>query len=279
MSGFRYLRAMDDAKVGSVFRAVRIRRGMSQAQVAKAAGISRAVVSIIERGLLEDTSLRLMRRVSAALGISFEFEPRWRGAELATLLDERHARLVKAVVDRLAGSGWQAFPEHTFNVWGERGSIDVLAWHPESRAVLTVEVKTRLADLQDLLSTMDRKRRLAPSIALGEGWKPLFVGSVLALPGETWARTAVSRFDSVFAAALPERTAFVHKWLKRPDRDVRAVWFLFNDTQGSAKRRPGGTMRVRPRGGIRTAEAPRSESSAKAPHAPAAGIGSWRQPA
>lgn len=118
---------MDDAKVGSVFRAVRIRRGMSQSQVAEAAGISRAVVSSIERGLLEGTSMRLVRRVSTALGISLELEARWRGAEAATLLDERHARLVRAVVARLTGLGWQAFPEHTFNVWGERGSVDVLA--------------------------------------------------------------------------------------------------------------------------------------------------------
>ena len=78
---------MDDAKVGSVFRAVRIRRGMSQSQVAEAAGISRAVVSSIERGLLEDTSMRLVRRVSTALGISLELEARWRGAEASTLLD------------------------------------------------------------------------------------------------------------------------------------------------------------------------------------------------
>jgi len=65
---------MDDAKVGSVFRAVRIRRDMSQSQVAEAAGISRAVVSSIERGLLEGTSMRLVRRVSTALGISLGLE-------------------------------------------------------------------------------------------------------------------------------------------------------------------------------------------------------------
>jgi DNA-binding XRE family transcriptional regulator len=63
---------MQYAKIGSVFRAVRIRRAMSQSQVAKAAGVSRTVVSTIERGLLEDCSLRLIGRVSATLGISCE---------------------------------------------------------------------------------------------------------------------------------------------------------------------------------------------------------------
>jgi transcriptional regulator with XRE-family HTH domain len=250
---------MDHAKVGSIFRAVRIRRGMSQSQVAAAAGVSRTAVSTIERGLLEDSSLRLIGRVSATLGISCEFEARWRGAEMATLLDERHARLVQLMVTRLTRLGWQVFPEHTFSIWGERGAIDILAWHPVRRAVLAIEVKTRLADLQDLLSTMDRKRRLAPSIARAEGWKPLLVGSLLVLPGETWARTAVKRFDSVFAAALSERSVEVGTWLKEPDRDLRGIWFL-KDGQGNTKRRTGGVMRVRPRPSSVACRSPRSES-------------------
>lgn len=238
---------MNDAKVGSAFRAVRIRRGLSQTEVAAAAGISRSVVSIIERGLLEDTSLRLMRRVASALGISFEIEPRWRGVGMAALLDERHVRLVQAVVGRLTALGWQVRPEATFNIWGERGSVDVLAWHSAGRAVLCVEVKSRLVDMQDLLSTMDRKRRLAPGIARAEGWRPGWIGSVLVLPGETWARSAVKRFDHVLDAALPDRTGAVRRWLRLPDRDLRAIWFLFIDTQRSTKRPSGGPMRVRAR--------------------------------
>lgn len=239
---------------------------MSQSQVAEAAGVSRTVVSTIERGLLEDCSLRLIGRVSATLGISCELEARWRGAETAALLDERHARLVQLAVARLTKLGWQVLPEHTFSIWGERGSIDVLAWHGVHRAVLVIEVKTRLVDLQDLLSTMNRKRRLARSIARAEGWRPLLVGSVLVLPGETWARAAVSRFDSVFAAALPERSTVVRAWLRAPDRDLRAIWFL-KDAQGGTKRRKGGVLRVRPRRATATSLSSRSELAASDPKA------------
>lgn len=238
---------MDDARFGSAVRAVRIRRGLSQSEVAEAAGLSRSVVSLIERGGLEGTSLRLVRQVTVALGISLSLEPRWRGAEMAKLLDERHAALVRSVVARLISEGWQALPEHTFSVWGERGSIDVLAWQPAFRALLCVEVKTGLPDLQDLLSTMDRKRRLAPTVARPEGWRPLVVGSVLALPEETWARNALKRSDAVFTAALPARTLDVRGWLARPDRDIGGVWFLPNDAPGSATRRPGGSIRIRSR--------------------------------
>lgn len=176
---------MDDVQLGAVFRAVRIRLAMTQSQVAEKASVGRSVVSRIEKGLLEETSLPAIRQVARALAISLQFEPRWRGADLAALLDERHAAQVQAAVRRLAGLGWQSLPEHTFNVWGERGSVDVLAWHPVWRAVLVAEIKTRLPDLQDLLSTMDRKRRLAPTLARDMGWKPLLVGSVLVLPEET----------------------------------------------------------------------------------------------
>jgi transcriptional regulator with XRE-family HTH domain len=238
---------MDDATFGSAVRAVRIKRGLTQSQVAAASGISRSVVSLIERGGLEGTSLRLVRHVAVALGISVSLEARWRGAEMARLLDERHAALVRSVVRRLTAKGWHAKPEHTFSIWGERGSIDVLAWHPSSRALVCIEVKTKLPDLQDLLSTMDRKRRLAPTLARTEGWKPLTVGSVLVLPDETWARNAVKRFDSVFEAALPARTPSVRSWFGNPDRDIRGIWFLLNDAPSSTPRPSGGSMRVKSR--------------------------------
>ena len=249
---------MNDAQVGSVIRMVRIRRGFSQAQVAALCGVSRSVVSAIERGALEATSFRLVRAVASALGISLSLEPRWRGAQLAELLDERHAALVRAVVVNLSAAGWRANPEHTFNEWGERGSIDVLAWHPACRALLSVEVKTKLPDLQDLLSTMDRKRRLSPTLAREMNWSPLVVGSVLVVPDETWARNAIARFGPVFAAALPARTLVVRGWLRKPDRDLRGIWFLLSDAPGSTRRRSGGSMRVRPRRTGPTGPGPRS---------------------
>jgi transcriptional regulator with XRE-family HTH domain len=134
---------------------------MRQSDVATAAGVSQALVSQIERGELENSSLKLIRRVAIAVGVSVPLEPRWRGAELPRLLDARHAAIVREVVLRLAAAGWETLPEHTFSIEGERGSVDVLGWLPARRALLVVEVKSEIADLQDTLSTMDRKRRLA----------------------------------------------------------------------------------------------------------------------
>ncbi len=248
-------------QAGAVFRAVRLRHGWSQGQAAAAAGMCRSVVSSIERGKFEETSFRAARRLAAALGISMTVETRWRGAESARLLDEKHALLVRAVVGRLATQGWQPLPEHTFSIYGERGSIDVLAWSPANRAVLAIEVKTRLPDIQDLLSTMDRKRRLLRTIARAEGWSPLFQASVLVLPEETWARHAIRRFDTVFDAALPARTIEVRHWLDRPQRDLRGIWFLLDDGTGSRKRDLHGSMRVATRRPGAAAVGPRSAAA------------------
>jgi transcriptional regulator with XRE-family HTH domain len=236
---------MNDAQVGSAIRAVRIRRGLRQSDVAVSAGVSQALVSAVENGNLERTSLYLVRRVAATVGISLPVAPRWRGAELPKLLGEKHAVIVREVVARLATMGWHPLPEQTFNLRGERGSIDVLGWQAAARAVLVVEVKPRIDDLQDLLSTLDRKRRLAPALARDLGWKPLLVGAALVLPEEHQARASVEAFASVFDAALPARTLELRRWLVRPSRDVRGIWFLPIFTPGSTGRRRHGSCRVR----------------------------------
>ena len=236
---------MDDVRVGAVMRAVRIRRRLRQADVADAAGISRAMVSMIESGHLEQMSLRSIRRVGAALGVSVPFSPRWRGGEIARLLDARHAALVTAIVQRLIAASWEVRPELTFAVFGENGALDVMGWRASSRALLVVEAKPVIFDLQDTLSTLDRKRRLAPRLARELGWRPLLVGTVLAMPGESQARHAVEEFGPVVRAAYPAGSLEVRKWIRAPQGDLRGLWFLSDVNPGNARQRSGGALRVR----------------------------------
>jgi transcriptional regulator with XRE-family HTH domain len=112
---------MDDVQFGASVRAVRLRRSLTQEQLAAAAGVSRSIVSLIERGRTEETSVRTVRRVAAILGVSITLNARWRGAEMAKLLDESHSALVGFLVERLTVAGWTVMPEHTFSIWGERG--------------------------------------------------------------------------------------------------------------------------------------------------------------
>ena len=237
---------MEDVRVGLVVRAIRRRRGWRQLDLANAAGVSQQTVSRIETGRLAEMTLGSIRRVAASVQIGVGLEVRWRGPELAALLDERHSRIVDLIVRRLADLGWQTFIEYTFNVSGERGAVDVLAWHASSDALLVVEVKTRLVDLQEMLSTLDRKSRVVrATVPERFGWRPAAMGLVLALADDPALRGAVSRRPGVFASALPARTVEVRRWLANPDGALRGLWFLSDTRPGSGIKKRGGSQRVR----------------------------------
>jgi hypothetical protein len=167
------------------------------------------------------------------------------------LLDARHAALVGAVIEAMRGRGWEARPELTFSRWGERGSIDIFGWHPARRAVAVVEAKSTIADLQDMLSTMDRKRRLAADIAEAEpGWRPVSVGSLLALRESNLARRQVAQHMAALEAALPARTVDIRRWMRKPDGPLEGIWFLRCSDGSSTGRGRGGPIRVqRPKTG------------------------------
>jgi hypothetical protein len=120
----------------------------------------------------------------------------------------------------------------------------VFAWNPSRRALLVVEAKTLIVDIQDLLAAMDRKRRLAPRLARELGWRPLVVGTVLVLPDESRARKAVSD-HFVLSRSYPARTWRVVRWLHAPAQDLRGIWFLSNSAGSDAKKRWRGSARVR----------------------------------
>jgi transcriptional regulator with XRE-family HTH domain len=162
--------------------------------VARIAGVSQTTVSLVERGHLESLTLARLRAVSRAVEIWLQFEPRWRGADLPRLLDQRHAALVELVVAELRRRGWEVRVEYSFNVRGERGSVDVLGWLPDLRVLLIIEVKTQIVDVQEMLSAFDRKRRVVPAAVSTElGWRPNLMGRMLVLPEETRVPEAVAR--------------------------------------------------------------------------------------
>jgi Holliday junction resolvase-like predicted endonuclease len=87
------------------------------------------------------------------------------------MLAAGHAALHEEVAAALlAEPGWRVLPEVSFSIWGERGVIDILAWHEPTRSLLVIELKTELVDFNELLGTLDRKSRLARQIAAERGW-------------------------------------------------------------------------------------------------------------
>ena len=162
---------MDDVRLGSLFRAIRFQRGWRQGDLAVRAGVSRGFISLVERGQWATASMRTLRRVAAALEVSLDVVPRWRGGDAARILNAGHAALHESIARHLdAVGGWEHSPEVSFSIFGERGVIDILAFHRQSASLLVIELKTEVVDVEDLLVTMDRRRRLATAIAAERGW-------------------------------------------------------------------------------------------------------------
>jgi transcriptional regulator with XRE-family HTH domain len=217
---------MDDARVGGALRAVRIRRGLRQQDVAREAGVSQNTISRAERGLVNGMTLDRIRAIGQAVGVMIDLQPRWRGGELDRLLGARHSALHEAVARRFAAlPGWTAVPEVTFSEYGERGAIDVLAWHAPTRTLLVIELKTELIDVQEMLGTLDRKRRLARKVAGDRGWDAAVVAVWVILAEHRTNRRRVDEHRAVLRAALPTDGRTMNAWLLAPRGPVSALSF------------------------------------------------------
>lgn len=221
---------MDTRRLGTVVRAVRVQRRWTQGDVAAAAGLSRAPVSRVERGHAGTLTLDALAGVAGALDIRLALTPSWRGGDLDRLLSRCHAALQEVIARQLAGlPGWEALPEVTFSRYGERGAIDLLAWHRASRSLLVVEVKTELVDVDDVLRAVDRYRRNAPHVARERGWDAASVSVWLAIADTTASRSRVARHASLLRAALPDGSRTRARWLRQPVGVVAAITFVRNE--------------------------------------------------
>jgi hypothetical protein len=214
--------------------------------IAQAAGVSRQCVSLLECGHAGSLSVRTVRAIAAAVGIDLPFAPRGRGVQIDRLVDEEHSSMVDAVVRRLSAECWQTIVEFSFNDYGDRGSVDVLAWHAQGSALLVVETKSRLANLQDTCRSLDVKARVVPRLAAqARGWRPKVVGVVLVVQESTRERDAVARRQGIFSVSFPARTLEVREWIRRPEAPIRGLWFLRPANTSCVKRGSGAGTRVR----------------------------------
>ena len=239
VSRSRQALAMDPVRLGRQARALRRRRGWRQVDLSNAARVTRARVGLLERGHADELSMATLDTIARALGARLNVTLSWNGEALDRLLDADHASVVEIIAGTLRGLDWQVGVEVSFNVRGEWGSVDILAFHPATGIVLVVEVKTVVPDLQATLFSLDRKTRLAIEIAAERGWRGRAVGRILVVADGRTTRRRVSDHSATFDAAFPARTIEVRRWLRRPDpsRPFSGLWFLANDHQPSARQR------------------------------------------
>jgi transcriptional regulator with XRE-family HTH domain len=139
---------MDGLRFGRQFRALLIRLERRQTDLAGPSGLSRSLIASIDRGEVDGVTVGALVRAARALGADVDIRLRWRGEQLDRLIDEAHAAVVEATVVLLKRHGWIVEVEVSFAIWGERGSIDVVGFHPSFGALLIIEVKAAVPDSQ-----------------------------------------------------------------------------------------------------------------------------------
>jgi transcriptional regulator with XRE-family HTH domain len=255
---------MDDAALGRAVRALRHRRGWRQIDLAVRAGVARSLISQVEHGHVARFGIRSIRRLAMALGISLGWDIGRARQDLSRLLDEDHARCGELLLDVLQHHGWLVRPEASFNHYGERGRIDLLAFHPPSGYLLVVELKTVLVDVQELVGGLDVKARVGPRVAASFGWQTRYVIPMLAILATRTNRRRVAEHPGLFAR-LAVRGRSARAWLRRPaavpPTGVLLMLSVPIATGGDA--RPTGRQRVR-----LTGANPRSTPSSQAPRPP-----------
>jgi hypothetical protein len=221
-------------------------RRLRQVDLARIARVPRGIVMSIEAGDLENVTIGQTRRVAQALGGRLDARLMWRGDGLDRLMNQGHARMHEATIRWLRSiGGWVALPEISFSRDGERGVIDIVAWHAATRSLLIIELKTRLVDLSDLMSSMDIRRRIAPRIAADQGWDPAHVSVwVLVAPGRTNKRI-LSEHRAVLRAKFPDDGRSMRRWLARPEGSIAALSFLPQVPGGDLGHGPATPRRVR----------------------------------
>jgi transcriptional regulator with XRE-family HTH domain len=217
----------DDQRLGELFRLLRRQQGLTQEQVAASCAIPVREISLLESGAYEQVAFGRIRRLFAEVDGKVRISVWWKGAAADRLLDERHAALGERAARVMARLGWQLPFEVTYSKYGERGSIDIFGHRKEHRAVAVCEVKSAFGSLEELNRSMDTKVRLAPGICSERfGWTPIHVAKLLIVPEVSTMRRVVENHRQTMDQLYPARSREIRAWLRQPDTNIGAIWFL-----------------------------------------------------
>lgn len=239
---------MDDVHLGNSLRVLRIHKRLRQSDVARRARVKRQVVGKVEAGMAGRYPLDTVRAIANALGARLDVRLRYQGGEIDRIVNAAHAELHERFGAYLTSlDGWVWLPEVTFSHYGERGVIDILAWHPQTRSLLIVELKTELVDPQALVAVMHRRARLGRDIAARQGWDPLTVSTWVVVRDASTERRRARRHSRLLRAAFSDDGRAARSWMISPSGTLAALSFWSDGPSGGLRRATGRVQRVRRR--------------------------------
>jgi transcriptional regulator with XRE-family HTH domain len=155
-------RAIDQARqrahrfllqIGRELHEARVGRGLSQAAVAVAAGMTQAQVSRIERGLYPGVTIDALARLGTAVGLDLSLKLYPGGQPLR---DKAHVALFERL-RRAIGPGWEWAAEVPLPIPGDKRAWDRTIRRPN--LTIGLEGETRPSDMQELARRVALKKR------------------------------------------------------------------------------------------------------------------------
>jgi transcriptional regulator with XRE-family HTH domain len=212
--------------VGVVVQTARLSAGWSQRELSRRSGVPQAQICRIERGRVPDLRITDLDQLLVALGVRY-----WLGTEVPHTATRQsdlvHARCSAYVGRRLGGSGWLVEREVEIGSDRSRAWIDILAYHPERRILLVIELKTEIHDFGAIERSMNWYQREAVRAAERFGWRPRTVGSALLILQSVTNDDRVVSSGAAFATGFPGRgpelQAMIDGGVPIPDRRFMAM--------------------------------------------------------
>jgi hypothetical protein len=210
------------------------------------AHVAASTISEVEHGWLVHISLQSLRQIASALDVRVEIKVRTPHGDLDRLVNAGHAALHETIARYLRDlPGWVHAPEVSFAIFGERGVIDILAFHEQSGCLLVIELKTELVSLEDLLGTMDVRTRHARTIARERGWHARSVSAWIIFADTDVTKRRVKAHSAALRSAYPIDGRQMRGWMRAPAGSVRAMSFVANFAHGDANATAAVRRRVR----------------------------------
>jgi transcriptional regulator with XRE-family HTH domain len=203
--------------IGAVIRAGRIDLRWSERELARRLGTNQRAIQRLESGMQRHINSPLALAALTLLGIRMSFDTngvcRW------TRLEQRdavHARCCAYVVRHLRRRGWETRVEVEIGDGRFRGWIDVLAFRPADRALLVIEVKTRVDDAGRILRTLGWYTRSSRVAADALGWQPRRIVPTLLLLATVDTDARLTGQRELIVDRLPSGAAELAPWLDDP---------------------------------------------------------------
>lgn len=207
-------------RVGDLVRTTRVQLDVSQAELARAAGLTPSYVSAVELGRANPT-LEVVERIAQALRLDLLVAAQPPIVVGTRQRDLVHARCSAFVHRRLQAHGFVCLREVEIAHGRSHGWIDLLAFDPASGTLFVIEVKTTIADIGAVERQLTWYERVSPDLVRQRGWRAQRVRVwLLVLASEEVERTIrVNR--EVLNVAFPIRAAVMRRQLAGDGLTIR----------------------------------------------------------